>query len=254
VVPSPFHRLVKPAGGQAITMQTLKSLLWPTFYNTVTDPVPPDVDPKHIVTVLHNHSALITLSPIVTRHNLRNRVPGGGRAHYDVWEVLDLLPFGWWKYEIHFTTAFLDKEDGVVSWIEAPRGFASRAEYTVLHQHVDVEGGTAGKKSRRRKGKERVVTRDESIPLTPGSTERMVLPENSVEDGGDGMGKKEVVLEEKIESSCCVVFRPFVEWTMVPVRRKMHRQVLEKARELAERRGGGSRVGGEDGYGERREW
>jgi hypothetical protein len=39
------------------------------------------------------------------------------------------------------------------------------------------------------------------------------------------------VLEEEIESECNVVFKWFVEGTMVPVRKKMHAQILEHVRE-----------------------
>lgn len=39
------------------------------------------------------------------------------------------------------------------------------------------------------------------------------------------------VIEEEIESQCNVVFKWFVEGTMVPVRRKMHEQILDHVRE-----------------------
>lgn len=155
-----------------------------TFSNNVTTAIPSDVNPQVLVKLLHDHSFLITMSPIVTRHSPRDEEDG--KITYDVWENIDLLPFGLWKHEIHFTAAFQDKGDGVVSWIEAPLGFNSKANYT-------VRGAKAG------------------------------------EEDSEASG---MVLEEEIESACSVVFKPFVEWTMVPVRKKMHAQLTEKAREM----------------------
>lgn len=153
-----------------------------TFTNDVTTPLPKDVRPETLINLLHSHDFLITMSPIVTRHQERDRELTTGKITYDVWENIDLLPFGLWKYELHFNCSFANKPDGVVSWIEAPMGFNSKAGYTVR-------------------------------------------PEGAWK--GEGMA-----LEEAIESSCNVVFKLFVEWTMVPVRRKMHAQIIAKAREL----------------------
>ena len=146
-----------------------------TFQNEVIDPIPKDVDPRSLLDLLHDHAYLITMSPIVTRHQECDRELMSGKITYDVWENIDLLPFGLWKYELQFRCAFANKPDGVISWIEAPMGFRSKADYTVR-------------------------------------------PEGAWEGGG-------MVLEEAIESSCNVMFKLFVEWTMVPVRRKMHAQM-----------------------------
>ena len=159
-----------------------------TFTNTVTTPVPPDLPISSLTALLHDHSYLITMQPIVTRHEIAARDPATSRITYNVWENIDLLPFGLWKKEIQFTAAFTDKKEGVTSYVEAPMGFVSTAEYTVK----------------------------------PGE-----------EWDGEGGGW---VLEEKIESSCNVVFKWFVQGTMVPVRRKMHAQIMEKCKEREQRR------------------
>ena len=159
-------------------------MLHTTFRNTIETPVPKDVDPQSLIDILHDHSHLITMSPIVTRHELRDHDRATGKRTYNVWEDIDLLPFGWWKKEIQFQCSFEDQQNGVISWIEAPMGLTSKAEYI-------VHSGPAG----------------------------------------DGQG---MVLEKRIESGCHVMFRPFVEWTMVPVRKKMHAQMLAQARDRAE--------------------
>lgn len=159
-----------------------------TFTNTVTTPVPADLPISLLIALLHDHSYLITMQPIVTRHSINARDPTTGRITYDVWEAIDLLPFGWWKHEIQFTAAFTDKKEGVTSYVEAPMGFVSTAQYTVKPgEQWDGEGGGW-------------------------------------------------VLEEKIESSCSVLLKWFVQGTMVPVRQKMHRQIMEKCREREQRR------------------
>lgn len=159
-----------------------------TFHNTVTTAVPNDVDVKSLVALLHDHSYLITMQPIVTRHEIKERDPATGRIVYDVWEKVDLLPFGLWKQELQFTAAFTDKKDGVISYIEAPMGFVSTAEYTAKPgEQWDGEGGGW-------------------------------------------------VMEEAIESSCNFVFKWFIQGTMVPVRQKMHQQIMSKCKEREQRR------------------
>ena len=154
-----------------------------TFHNVVTTPIPNDVNAEALVKLLHNHSFLITMSPIVTRHQEAGKDPQTGAVRYDVWENITILPFGLWTHELQFDAFFQDTGDGVISWIQAPLGFHSQAIYT-------VRTAKAGETD----------------------NERMVL-------------------EESIETSCPVFFRPFVEWTMVPVRQKMHAKMIEKSRD-----------------------
>ena len=182
---SASHPVTDPVGNSS-----RKMVLRTTFHNTVTTPIPADVKAEELIRLLHNHSFLITMSPVVTRHSVReednhdsnNHTTTGKKVSYDVWENLNFLPFGLSAYELQFMAAFTDKADGVISYLEAPMGFVSEANYTV------------------KKGA-------------------------SVEGNGDGC-----VLEEVIESACSVLFRPFVEATMIPVRKKMHQRLIEEAR------------------------
>ena len=161
-----------------------------TFHNDVATPIPQDIDPKELISIVHDHSFLITMSPIVTRHEIRERDPSSGKIKYDVWENINILPFGLWVYELQFMAAFTDKRDGVVSYIEAPMGFTSQANYTIKSgERWDGEGGGW-------------------------------------------------ILEEAIESSCSAIFKPFIEATMVPVRKKMHQQMIEQVRTRVQRRSG----------------
>ena len=154
-----------------------------TFHTTVTTAIPSDVDAKAVINAFHDHGFIITQQPIVTRYEMRDRDPATGKLTYDVFENISLLPFGLWVYELQFTSAFTDKRDGTVTWIEAPMGFTSEAEYTV---------------------------------------------KPSEQWNGEGGGW---VLEEEIETTCPVVLKWFVEGTMVPVRQKMHEQIIDSVRQ-----------------------
>jgi hypothetical protein len=157
---------------------------WRTSFHTeVKTPVPEDIDAKAVIKAFHDHDFIIRMQPIVTRHEVRDRDPDTGKLTYDVWEHISLLPFGLWKREIQFTTAFTNKKDGTTTAIEAPMGFYSEATYTIK----------------------------------PGPTW-----------DGEGGGW---IIEESIESQCNVLLKWFIEGTMVPVRRKMHEQILEQVRE-----------------------
>lgn len=173
-------------------------MFYSTFINTVTTAIPSDIDARRVVDLLHNHSFVITLQPIVTRHSERSREVQ--IVCYDVWESIDLLPFGWWKQEIHFTATFEDKPDGVICRIEAPLGFGSRAEYTV-----------------------RKTRSGELLSATPSTVEMGARDEAGALFPG-------MVLEEEIESNCFFLLKPFVEMTMVPVRKKLHSRIIEEAR------------------------
>lgn len=118
-----------------------------TFHNNVTTPIPNNVDHQTIVVLLHDHDLVIHLSPIVTKFKERDR--DGDKVNFDVWENVDLLPFGLWKHEIQFTASFQDKVDGVISWLEAPLGLTSQSTYTVHPKSVpgsdgEPDGGTEG--------------------------------------------------------------------------------------------------------------
>lgn len=158
---------------------------WRTSFHTeVITPVPQDIDAKALINAFHDHIFIITMQPIVTRHEVRDRDPTTGQITYNVWEEIGILPFGLWKHEIQFTTSFTDKSDGTVTEVEAPMGFVSEATYTIK----------------------------------PGTTW-----------DGEGGGW---IIEESIESQCNVLMKWFIESTMVPVRRKMHEQILEHVREM----------------------
>ncbi len=112
------------------------------FHTEVTTHVPQDIDAKALIDAFHDHDFIITMQPIVTRHQVRDRDPASGKLTYDVWEAISILPFGLWKREIQFKVSFMDKNDGTTSMINAPGGFDSEATYTIKPgPGWDGEGG-----------------------------------------------------------------------------------------------------------------
>lgn len=102
-----------------------------SFHSEVIDPVPSDIEPKSVTTFLHDHDAIIGLSPVVTQHSIQDRNPESGWIKYEVSETVPMLPFGLWKRSHTFHCSFKDKQDGVTTFVEAAMGINSEANYTV---------------------------------------------------------------------------------------------------------------------------
>lgn len=201
-----------------------------SFNNTVLTPLPQNLDPAALINLFHDHSYIIHTQPLVTRfspqqtpkddgntHDSSGNIDKDGSITYDVWEEIPVLPFGLWSKEIHFTASFRDTSSGVQTRVDAPMGFVSEASYVVRR----FESGDK---------KEFPSTRDASV---------------SAAAGGSSVGRGEWVLEEKIRSQCNFVFKPFVQATMVPVRRKMHEGMI--ARVMKDQKGTASSGGGGNG-------
>lgn len=111
-----------------------------SFHNKVIDPIPADLEPKSVTTFLHDHDGVIGLSPVVTRHEIRDRNPETGWIKYEVSETVPMLPFGLWKRSHTFHCSFKDKQDGVTTFVEAVMGINSEAIYTVRVSEGQDEG------------------------------------------------------------------------------------------------------------------
>ena len=160
-------------------------MLRTTWHNSIRTPVLSHIRREDLVAKLHDHGFLITMSPIVYRYEETGR--DRNQVRYDIWETVNVLPFGLWKQDVNFSAAFEDTADGVMSELQAPMGVTSHARYSVvLRESMEEDGG-----------------------------------------GGGGGGVEQWVLNEEIESSCSVFLRTFVEWTMVATRKKMHASIMD---------------------------
>ncbi|GAB7350438.1 hypothetical protein MBLNU459_g1045t1 [Dothideomycetes sp. NU459] len=150
--------------------------------------LPPAVDPASAVAFLHDHEALIKLSPLVTSYHQTSS--DGRRVSYDIRERISVLPRNLWDQEIQFSAVFEDRENGLWSELHAPLGLVSEVTYEVMQVKdesrfdvVDHEG-------------EAIVT--------------------------------QWMLKETIDSSCNIAFKSFVDASMVPTRRKMAERLMNK--------------------------
>ncbi|KAK4503235.1 hypothetical protein PRZ48_006663 [Zasmidium cellare] len=102
-----------------------------TWHNTITTPIPGDVEPTAVVKILHDHSFIITLNNLVTAHSkLRDE---GQREIYSITDSIPILP-PIWRRSVTYQASFENKDDGVETWVDAPLGLS-------MHGRFGEEGG-----------------------------------------------------------------------------------------------------------------
>lgn len=112
----------------------MSSTIW---QNTLTTPIPADVDPSAIVKILHDHSYILSLNTIVTSHEKVKQE--GPREIYNITESIPILP-PIWKRSVTFQGSFENKDDGVWTWVTAPMGVNMHAKYVVRWKEEGLEG------------------------------------------------------------------------------------------------------------------
>ncbi|KAI9678715.1 MAG: hypothetical protein M1817_005772 [Caeruleum heppii] len=97
---------------------------------TLSARIPASIPTSTIIDAVHDHSFLITLSPLVTEHH---QIPTDrpNVTKYAVTEKIHYLPFGLFPAHITFTTEFEDVDDGVKSTVHVPAGFDGTYNYQV---------------------------------------------------------------------------------------------------------------------------
>lgn len=152
--------------------------------------VPSTVTSESVIAYLHNHQAIIGLSPLVTSSKRAATQRSGIQDEYNVHEEISVLPMGLYRKTISFKAIFEDRDTGVWSKVFAPLGFVSEALYTV----------------------ERITAE---------------LAADVVDDIGARI-ESEWVLKETITSSCNIIFKAFVDASLVPTRRTMAQKLMAK--------------------------
>lgn len=150
--------------------------------------IPSTVTSESVIAFLHNHQAVIGLSPLVTSSERVATSTSSSQDEYNVHEEISVLPMGLYKKTISFKAIFEDRDTGVWSKVFAPLGFVSEALYTV----------------------ERVAD-DHAADVVDGNGARI---------------ESEWVLEETITSSCNIIFKAFVDASLVPTRRTMAQKLM----------------------------
>lgn len=153
--------------------------------------IPPSVDHTKVIAFLHNHKALINLSPLVTSYNETGS--DGRQVSYDIRERVPVLPAGLWNQEIRFSAVFENREQGLYSKLHAPMGLVSEVTYDILK--VENESSS-----------------------------------DVVDEEGREI-ESQWVMKETIDSSVNVMFKSFVDSSMVPTRRKMAKRLMVRVAE-----------------------
>lgn len=229
-------------------MSSLRTTWTHVFYT----PIPPTTTPDTVTTLLHDHKALIHLSPLVTDSKLHpdespdtasSNDPASTKSkHYTVWERITILSFAWlglgaWTQQISFEVEFLDTRDGLETLIAAPLGMVSKATYAVMR----VEDA--------RRGVEMKLGEDGNGTLRLGEEDIANGDDGHVHGGGGGGGHgegrreevvvdaegeevtTEFVLREVITSQVNFLFKRTVDGDMVPTRRAMAKRIMDRAAE-----------------------
>ena len=106
----------------------------------------PPMSPYTIVSFLHNHSAVIRLSPIISHYELKPKPDQPPGCHtYTIYQRIPLYPFGLVIKEIAFSATFQDTIHGLFTQLHAPMDLACEALYEVIN--VQEEHRKAGREN-----------------------------------------------------------------------------------------------------------
>ncbi|KAM3084548.1 hypothetical protein ACMFMG_001350 [Clarireedia jacksonii] len=151
------------------------SFLTTTHQTSVLTPIPAHIPRARVLALLHNHTRMITLNPLVTAHHLLSSDPSSkvtldffrqeakdlwpSDAYpgcTDIWEITDDMgsassgeSSGWrgsWASKfvpekITYNSSLQDREDGMVSVTHAPMGVHSVTSWVLKEAEGEVEGG-----------------------------------------------------------------------------------------------------------------
>ncbi|KAF7927349.1 uncharacterized protein EAE97_010024 [Botrytis byssoidea] len=137
------------------------SFLTTTHQTLTLTPIPPHIPKAQVLALLHNHSRMISLNPLVTAHTLlppthilavdffKTEPPSlqpSASCPCEIWEITDDMSAaegdngggwrgGWAKRfvpdQITYTSSLQDREDGLVSVTHAPMGVHSVTTWIV---------------------------------------------------------------------------------------------------------------------------
>ncbi|KAI9863893.1 MAG: hypothetical protein M1813_003545 [Trichoglossum hirsutum] len=168
---------------------------------TLETTFPAFATPASILSILHDHGALIRLNPLVTSHHLvspsddvSSASPSDTAATtnpntvtpltYEITDAIPLLPGGLWQTETIYKAEFTDLPDGLRTVVHAPLGVEATARWSVG------------------RGEE-------------------------VDGGGDGDGNRAVWLKEEVEVRCSGFLMPVVKRMLKGSHEALHEKLVE---------------------------
>ncbi|KAI9776995.1 MAG: hypothetical protein M1839_009139 [Geoglossum umbratile] len=152
-------------------------------------PLPHSATPSSIIRILHDHRAMMKLSPLVVSYRLASppslpdddiAAAAAPSTTYEITENVPLLPGGLWQTSTVFEAEFTDLPDGLLTIVHASLGVEATARWLVI-------------------------------------------------GGGEGNSERGEVarLREEVELRCSGVLMPFVKGTMRRTHEALHQRMME---------------------------
>lgn len=121
---------------QPLFVLKIAAMLQKTWLNSIITPIKSSSlqNTADVVSVLHDHQVLISLSPIVTRYEIA--LKQDTKSEYSVWENVGFVPL---RKEINFTCWYENQFDRVISRVQAP-GLVSKSTLSVRFRSDQATG------------------------------------------------------------------------------------------------------------------
>jgi hypothetical protein len=104
---------------------------------SLSRPLPVSISSSRAVSLLHEHSNIITLSPLVIEHHALPESQGstsGLSTIYSITDRIEYLPFGLFTGSVTITAEFTNQDDGTMTIRHAPLGF-------IIKEHWSIQEG-----------------------------------------------------------------------------------------------------------------
>jgi hypothetical protein len=107
----------------------------PSSHNySLSRPLPVSVSSARALSILHEHSNIITLSPLVVDHHALPAIDnsaGSLSITYSITDRIDYLPLGLYSGNVTVMAEFTNQDDGVSTTRHAPLGFIIKERWII---------------------------------------------------------------------------------------------------------------------------
>ncbi|KAK5171536.1 hypothetical protein LTR04_002008, partial [Oleoguttula sp. CCFEE 6159] len=191
------------------------SVFQTTITTGTTTLLPPTTTLPQVLSLLHDHPAIITLNPLVVDYRAQPplvstttapsqlatpRSTNPTTTTYSITDALSYLPFHLWDTTVTYTADFEDTDDGLKTLVHAPAGLEIDGVWRVIRKEDAQHGG--------------------------GSRQA-----GHGEQASAGTQTGCLVLEERTTATCNVFLKPFVQGTMKKSHDELHKRLVERLRE-----------------------
>ncbi|RFU31486.1 hypothetical protein B7463_g4855, partial [Scytalidium lignicola] len=106
----------------------------------ISRPLPPAILTSRVISLLHEHSNIITLSPLVIEYHVlpAKELASEGSTSYSITDRIEYLPFGLYTGSVTVIAEFTNQNDGVTTVRQAPLGFTIKERWAT--QEISAGG------------------------------------------------------------------------------------------------------------------